>query len=259
MSLILVFTLATLRRYIREDILSKLHYVFLSCMFSMYGRTLFVGSSHLVPVEMVWPPQVFTLSRVGKTSPAAYLGLRLTPRYPGCERWKDCGRNDTPVPSNQQKFSNMACSTSAPVSKSRHSPGREWSGDSHGRVPKGLWRVTEEMPHPDCWPPKQMTIPRMELTSAVVECECDGVRSLSVMSSEKQVLVPISFMCCLVFTKFWSFVFCVSCGDRDSPLFVITDCRSLRGRSVKAVRLNVLWVPCFLWSYRDSPVIVSST
>ena len=60
MSLILVFTLATLRRYIREDILSKLHYVFLSCMFSMSGRTLYVGSSHLVPVEMVWPPQVFT-------------------------------------------------------------------------------------------------------------------------------------------------------------------------------------------------------
>ena len=26
----------------------------------MSGRTLYVGSSHLVPVEMVWPPQVFT-------------------------------------------------------------------------------------------------------------------------------------------------------------------------------------------------------
>ena len=61
MSLILVFTLATLRRYIRVDILSKRHYVFLSLYASiMSGRTLYVGSSHLVPVEMVWPPQVFT-------------------------------------------------------------------------------------------------------------------------------------------------------------------------------------------------------
>ena len=34
---------------------------------------------------------------------------------------------------------------------------------------------------------------------------------------------------------------------------------SVRGRSVKAVRLNVLSVPCFLWSYRDSPVIGCST
>ena len=90
---------------------------------------------------------------VGKASAAAHLGLRPTSRYPGCERWKDCGRNNTSVPSNQQKFGNLAYSTSARVSKSRHSPGREWSGDSHWRVPKGLRRVTEEMPHLDRWPP----------------------------------------------------------------------------------------------------------
>ena len=58
--------------------------------------------------------------------------------------------------------------------------------------------------------------------------------------------MPIFFMCCLVFTKFRSFVFCVSCGDRNLPLFVIIDCRSVRGWGVKAVSLNVLSVLCFL-------------
>ena len=154
MSLILVFTLATLRRYIKVVILSKRHYVFLSLYASiMSGRTLYVGSSHLVPVEMVWPPQVFTLSWVRKTSPATRLGCRPASRYPGCKGWKNCCRDDTPVPSGQQEFGNMACSTSVSTNKSHHSPGRKWPGDSHWRVPQGLSRVTEKMSHLDCWPP----------------------------------------------------------------------------------------------------------